>query len=92
MNTHIGDKIFQDTPHRVAKFRENRPTNVEISVVGKKIKHGQNITVFALLSLSRSRATVFFYLITMGDCKMLRRKRIAMYDRKSFGEGSLWPL
>jgi len=25
MNTHIGDKIFQDTSRCVAKFRENRP-------------------------------------------------------------------
>ena len=28
MNTHIGDKIFQDTPHHVAKFRENWPRDV----------------------------------------------------------------
>ena len=48
MNTHIGDKIFQDTPRRVAKFRENRPVDAEKSVVVIKIKHGQNInlTVF----------------------------------------------
>ena len=45
MNTHIGDKIFQNTPRRVAKFRENRPKDVEKSVVGKKIKHGQNISL-----------------------------------------------
>jgi len=38
MNTHIGDKIFQNTPRRVAKFRENRPRDVEKSVVGKKDK------------------------------------------------------
>ena len=44
--TYTGDKIFQNTPRRVAKFRENRPKDVEKSVVGKKIKHGQNITVF----------------------------------------------
>jgi len=25
MNTHIGDKIYQNTPSRVAKFRKNRP-------------------------------------------------------------------
>ena len=36
MNTHIGDKIFQDTLRRVAKFRENRPRDVEKSVVGNK--------------------------------------------------------
>jgi len=36
MNTHIGDKIFQDTPRCVAKFRENRPRYVEKSVVGNK--------------------------------------------------------
>jgi len=46
MNTNIGDKIFQNTPRRVAKFRENRPRDVEKSAVGKKIKHGQNKTVF----------------------------------------------
>jgi len=32
----IGDKIFQDTPRRMAKFRENRPRDVEKSVVGKR--------------------------------------------------------
>jgi len=57
MKTHIGDKIFQNTPHRVAKFRENRPRYVEKSVVGKKIKHGQNITVFRY-RWSDTRATV----------------------------------
>jgi len=36
MNTHIGDSIFQGTPRRVAKFRENRPRYVEKSLVGKK--------------------------------------------------------
>ena len=49
MNIHIGDKIFQDTSRRVAKFRENRPTVVEKFVVGKKIKLGQNITVFGYI-------------------------------------------
>jgi len=44
MNTRIGDKIFQDTPRRVAKFRENRLRRKNCG--GKKIKHGQNITVF----------------------------------------------
>jgi len=38
MNSHIGDKIFQNTPRRVAKFRENRPKDVEKCVVGKKDK------------------------------------------------------
>jgi len=37
MNIHIGDKIFQDTPRRVAKFRKNQPRDVGKSVVGKKI-------------------------------------------------------
>jgi len=46
MNTHIGDKIFQNTPRYVANFRENRPSDVEKCMVGKKIKHGHNITVF----------------------------------------------
>jgi len=32
MNTPIGDGLFQDIPHRVAKFRENRPRDVEKSV------------------------------------------------------------
>jgi len=36
MNTPIGDKLFQDTLRRVAKFRENRPRDVEKSVDGKK--------------------------------------------------------
>jgi len=36
MNTHMGDKIFQNTPRRVVKFRENRPRDVEKSVVGKE--------------------------------------------------------
>ena len=29
MNTHIGDKIFHNTPRRVAKFRKNRSRDVE---------------------------------------------------------------
>jgi len=33
MNTHVGDKIFQETPRRVATFRENLPRDVEKSVV-----------------------------------------------------------
>jgi len=38
MNTPIGDKlrVFQDIPRRVAKFRGNRPKDVEKSVNGKK--------------------------------------------------------
>ena len=36
MNTHIWDKIFQDTQRRVATFREYRPRDVEKSVVGKR--------------------------------------------------------
>jgi len=38
MNSHIGDKIFQNTPRRAAKFRENRPRDVEKYVARKKIK------------------------------------------------------
>jgi len=38
MNTPIGDRLFQDIPRRVAKFRENRPRDVEESVDGKKLK------------------------------------------------------
>jgi len=36
MNTHIGDRIFQDTPHHVAKFRRSRPRDVKKPVVRKK--------------------------------------------------------
>jgi len=39
MNAHIGDKIFQDTPRRVAKFRENQPSDIQKSVDGKKEKN-----------------------------------------------------
>jgi len=38
MNTYIGDKIFQDTLHHVAKFHKNLPRDVEKSVVGNKRK------------------------------------------------------
>ena len=34
-NTPIGDKLFQ-IPRRVAKFRENRPRDIENLVDGKK--------------------------------------------------------
>ena len=34
--SHIGHKIFQSIPHRVAKFRDNRPRDVEKAVVGNK--------------------------------------------------------
>ena len=36
INTPIGDKLFQNIPRHVAKFRENRPKDVEKSVDGKK--------------------------------------------------------
>jgi len=36
MNTPIGDKLFQDITRHVAKFRENRPSDVEKSVDRKK--------------------------------------------------------
>ena len=36
MNTPIGDKLFQHIPRSVAKFRENRPRDVENLVDGKK--------------------------------------------------------
>jgi len=35
MNIPIGDKLFQNTSRRVAKFRENRHRDVEKSVDGK---------------------------------------------------------
>jgi len=37
MNTPIRDQLFQDIPRRVAKFRENRPRDVENLVDGKKL-------------------------------------------------------
>jgi len=49
MNTHIGDKISQNTPRRVAKFRKNRPGTSKNLWWEKQIKHGQNITVFAIV-------------------------------------------
>ena len=36
MNIPIGDRLFQDIPRSVAKFRENRPKDIEKSVDGKK--------------------------------------------------------
>jgi len=36
MNTPIGDRLFQNIPRCVAKFRENRPRDIENSVDGKK--------------------------------------------------------
>jgi len=41
MNTHIGDRIFQNTLHCAAKFRENRSRDVEKSVVEKKTTRAQ---------------------------------------------------
>jgi len=38
MNTPIGDKLFQDILRHVAKFRENRPRDVEKSVTEKNKK------------------------------------------------------
>jgi len=38
MNTPIGDKLLQDIPRCVAKFRENLHRDVEKSVDGKKLK------------------------------------------------------
>ena len=38
MNTPRGDSLFQIIPRRVAKFRENRPMDVEKSVDGKNKK------------------------------------------------------
>ena len=35
MNTRIGNKLFQDILRRVAKFRENRPRDVDNLVDGK---------------------------------------------------------
>ena len=58
MNTHIGDKIFQGALPRVAKFRENRPSDVEKSVVEKRKLNDTTKIEQSSLSLSRSRATV----------------------------------
>jgi len=38
MNAPTGKRLLQDIPRRVAKFRENRPRDVENSMDGKKIK------------------------------------------------------
>jgi len=58
MNIHIGDKIFQDTSRPVAKFRENRPTVVGKSVVGKKDKTRPKYNSLPLYRWSDTRATV----------------------------------
>ena len=44
MNTPIGDRLFQDIPHPVAKFPENRPRDIEKSVERKKTKKINNTT------------------------------------------------
>jgi len=80
MNINIGDKIFQNTPRRAAKFRENRPRDVEKSVVGKKIKHDQNIIVFryrwsdtraTVIRLAFASATVRLYTVDGRHCWQL---------------------
>jgi len=38
MNTSIGDRLFQDIPHCVTKFRENWPRDIGKSVAEKKKK------------------------------------------------------
>jgi len=58
MNTHTGDKIFQNTRRRVAKFRKNQPRDVKKSVVRKKDKTQPK---YNSLPLSLERYT--------GDCK-----------------------
>jgi len=35
MNTSIGDKLFQEVPRRVAKFRENRPRDEKLFKIFK---------------------------------------------------------
>jgi len=51
MNTPIGDGLFQEIPRCVAKFRENRPRDVEKSVDVKfKLKCGSMPNVMAILS------------------------------------------
>ena len=52
MNTHIGDKLFQDIPRRVANFCKNRLRDVENLVDGKKITRPK------YNSVPLSRATV----------------------------------
>jgi len=59
MNTYIWDKIFQDTPRRVAKFCENRPRDVEKSVVGN-LKKKKTRPKYNSLPLSLERYA--------GDC------------------------
>jgi len=45
MNTPIGNKLSQDIPRGVAKFRENRPRDVERSVDEKKRKNSTTKTI-----------------------------------------------
>jgi len=42
MNTRIGNKLFQDIPRRVAKFRENQLRDVEKSVDEKRTRMWAN--------------------------------------------------
>jgi len=59
MNTPIGDKLFQDMPRCVAKFRENRPRDVEKSVDGKKIKNRMLAINVSIPSLTVARLYQF---------------------------------
>ena len=47
MNTPIGDRLFQDIPRRVAKFRENRLRDVEMSVDGKNTNKTKKLEMWA---------------------------------------------
>jgi len=60
MNTPIGDRLFQDIPRRVAKFRNNRPRDVKNLWAGKKekITRSKHNSLRDRVSLTRSRATV----------------------------------
>ena len=73
MNTPIGDKLFQNIPRRVAKFRENRPRDVEKSVDGKN-----NTTKIEQSSLSLSRATVISSATNVIINMLARRKLLSI--------------
>ena len=55
MNTPIGDRLFQDIPRRLAKFRENRPRDVEKSVDEKKLNKLEMSVSYTHLTLPTNR-------------------------------------
>jgi len=51
----IGHNQFQNIPRRAAKFRENRFTNVEIYVNGKRKTSGQSHLTTGRIAAARGR-------------------------------------